>query len=494
MTCLLNPDWRLHLKDMIAGAIDRGADGIFLDNLWFGAMPFSMMKTWLGPVGCHDAHCSRQYHQASGGSLPKSMEAPSEVIGSYLRWRADQVTGLMREMGEYARKLKADVVMGANDFDTVMRDAYLIYGLDQEGLACVQDVCMIENYSLPEWRAVDKRALVNNAITIKTAASQIHDRAHLSIISYATGIGFDDVYSPRQYQRTIAEAAACGGSNTIKGTEYYHQGAHTVLSAESFMAEREAIGRYQRWLAAHSGIYSESGENLAKVALLLPEDELRLDWHRTAPLYFGVCQTLLFSGIPWKVVRSEDQIGESHYLLSLSQSKFDTAPNQSRVKMIHVPSLPGWSRPESSFLQQHPVIRRFVAFVEDALMRGYFQSRILRLVFDRLGLIRLFTGCEYFRIPPDSMRKVLLDRLRGCQLIEVENAPVLVEDLLRDGCRMIHLVNYGEGPQLVTVNLDHAVEARVISPEQSDVIISGKCLKIRLDIYSIIMINEHEIR
>ena len=49
------------------------------------------------------------------------------------------------------------------DFDPVLRDSYLLYGIDLEALAKKQDIVMIEGFGLPLWEEQPKPRLANGA-------------------------------------------------------------------------------------------------------------------------------------------------------------------------------------------------------------------------------------------------------------------------------------------------------------------------------------------
>ena len=191
MTNMLDEAWQDHLKDMIRGAIERGADGIFFDNLWSGAMPNSLLGGWLGEAGYFNPEAVTRYHEETGYPIPKDVNEDTREVRTYLQWRSEKLTEVMAELCRYARELKPDVVISANDYDVVMRNSFLIYGLDMAALAEIQDITMIENFSMPKWDTKKKQCLVNNALTIRVAREWVKDKAPLSILSYDDGIGFD---------------------------------------------------------------------------------------------------------------------------------------------------------------------------------------------------------------------------------------------------------------------------------------------------------------
>ncbi|MFN3929036.1 MAG: hypothetical protein ACK4OK_05315, partial [Thermoflexus sp.] len=298
MTCWSNPEWLAHLRERVRDALARGADGIFFDNPWHGAQPLLLSGLWVGSAGCHCPRCRSAFRQATGLEIPRLIEPErDEATRIYLRWRAELVARTLAALAEEIRAIKPDALVSANDFDVVMRPSFLIYGIDVEKLARIQDILMVEDFGLPRW---DGARLVNNATTLRTVRA-LAGGTPISTISYDRGIGFDGVYPPRRFLQHVAEAVACGAIPVIKGTEFVERGKFTVLTAAPYAEQRTAIGAYQRWLADHADLFM-GRENIAPVAIQHPGDAMWTEWPRTAPLYFGAAQTLLRFGIPWRVV------------------------------------------------------------------------------------------------------------------------------------------------------------------------------------------------
>ncbi|MBE0699057.1 MAG: hypothetical protein IH586_19230, partial [Anaerolineaceae bacterium] len=342
MTCLANPEWTAHLKEMIRGALERGADGIFLDNLWHGAMPDTLFATWLGGAGCHCARCRAAYHSAANEAIPREIRPGDGRTKRYLRWRADQVTRLVSEMQDWVEEPRPGTPLSANDYDFFLRDTYLVFGQDLEGLSRVQDVVMIENHALPRLDLTHPQhpRLVNNALVLRSARRLVDPKAHLSVLSYDQGIGFEGLYPPRRYQLAIAEAAACGASMTVKGTEYFEGGQHTLLTPAEFAPLQAVIGGCQRWLEAHADLF-QGGQNCAEVGLLFPGERLWLDWMRLARLYQGAGQVLTWAGIPWRVVKTADLWGAAGDGLRVLLTFGDGLPEANIPSGLTVVDVPG---------------------------------------------------------------------------------------------------------------------------------------------------------
>ena len=489
MTCLSHPDWRQHLKDLIKGAIQRGADGIFFDNLFYGDQPLSLFGTWLGSTGCHCSRCQQQYLRETGRPIPAAIQPSSPEYARYLRWRANQVTQLIAELATYARELRPGTLVSANDFDAILRNAYLVHGIDLQALAHVQDITMIENYGLPRWESRPKPRLANNALNVRTARSIVGTAAHLSMLSYDVGIGFDPVYPPRRYQQGIAEAAACGASMTTKGTEYYDGQRMTVLTASEYAPIHAIIGEYHAWLEANARLYNPDRQNVAPVGLLCPGEALWLDWHRIAPLYFGVGQALTVEGIPWRVVQPGESLAELQVLLVFDNAGLPSATRNTPV--ISVPDLPFWHPPRPSVVDRSPFLRRAFTFVGRTGLHAYSQSKLIRRVLDGLSLPKATTQSPLYHIPPQRARSALLDALPPNLYPRLRSqAPCLIE-VWRDQDRLqIHLVNYATAPQKVLVRLESPATGHVLSPdEEEDNTVRGAQIDIPLDVYGILLIT-----
>ena len=493
MTDLTHPEWVQHLKDTVKGAIERGADGIFFDNMWHGEMPVSLFGAWLGAAGCQCARCKKDYKAASGKSIPTKIDGRDPQALDYLRWRADQVTGLIRELEAYIQELQPGTPVSANDYDIIMRPSYLIYGQDTHALAQIphKAVTMIENFALPRWDMTPRERLANNALTIRNAHAIIGNAAHLSLLSYDVGIGFDPTYPPRRYQQGIGEAAACGASMTIKGTEYYDEGAHTVLTPEKFAPIQQAIGKYNRWLEAHADLYDDR-QNAAPLGFLFPGEKLWQDWHRMAPLYLGAGQTLLQAGIPWRVVQSEDDLQSLQALLVFDAAMLDKLQLPDGLPVVLVPAVEGWELGELSLLERVDSLRSLTERAAHGLMNAYMGSRPARRAMDSVGMAKLITQTPLFYLPPEKKRQTLLEVLPDDISPRVKaQEPVLIDVWRKADEIQVHLLNYAAEPQTVSVCFVKYVNAQVISPDdERDKTLTGERLEVPLDVYTVLRISQ----
>jgi hypothetical protein len=484
MTCWQHPGWISHLKKMISGAIQRGTDGIFFDNPWYAAQPVSMHGVWHGSAGCYCLRCQERYLQETGQPIPPHIEPGNPLTDSYIRWRANQVTLAIAHLSNYAKEQSPEILISANNFDAVMRPSHLIYGIDLKSMASVQDIIMIEDYGLPRFQSSPYHRLANNALTIRTARALANDTP-ISVDPYDQGIGFDTVFPTRRFHQGIAEAAACGASMVVKGTEFVHQGTFTLLTAPQFYETRREIGRYHEWMDEHIHLLEER-QNTAPVAILYPGDRIWQAWERTAPLFFGAGQTLLAAGIPWKVVTESSSLEGVQVLIIPDEVGPDGISTSSPVPVITLSRIPGWEPQKAGFSSK--LFAKATGAVIDAGYRTYFSSPFARKWMDRAGVMRLFTGTPLFNLPGRSQQAALLAVLPAGLFPRVHaKYPVLIEAWERSGIEEFHLVNYGSQSQNIRIDFGFPRSLQMLSPDSGPKLLeSASSLELNVDVYTIL--------
>jgi hypothetical protein len=490
MVCLANPEWKQHLKDLIRGAIERGADGIFFDNMYQGAMTVSMLGTWMGPVGCHCSNCRQEFNNETTQMIPTVIDTEDHNTVLYLKWRADQVTQLIRELADFADELQPGTPISGNDYNFMTANSYILHGLDLAALAEVQDVTMIENFALPNWEEGPEPRLANNALNIRTARELVREKAHLSMLAYDVAIGTDPVYPIRRYKQGIAEALACGTSTTTKGTEYFDGQKMTVITASEYAEVCEAIGEYNRWLSANSSIYNENRTNLAPIGLLYPEQALWLDWHKLAPLYFNVGQALTMEGIPWRVVRLGDPLKGLKGLLVFDEPSWGNLKSTDGLKVVFISDIPGWQRTTPTLLSRNKLPRQIVSKVFMTGMKIYGKNKLVRRLADKFEVSKI-VNCTFSNIPTDSTRKTLLATLPEDIYPRLESKePCLIEVWEHRDDVQIHLVNYASQRQEILIQFDDSAHGIAISSDGEDIDrYEGNPLRIPVDIYKILTLS-----
>jgi hypothetical protein len=486
MICWQHPAWIAHLERMIAGAIQRGADGIFFDNPWYAAQPVALFGCWHGSAGCHCPRCQEKYLQDTGQTIPTRIAPGDPLSDGYIAWRANQATLMLIHYRGYAKSISPDVCISANNFDAVMRPSYLIYGIDLKALSSVQDIIMIEDYGLPVFDLHPSARLVNNALTIRTARALVKSTP-ISVDPYDRGIGFDSVFPARRYLQGIAESVACDASMVIKGTEFVDKGIFTLLTAPQYYETRREIGRYHAWLEQHLNLFTDR-INRAPVALLYPGDHLWQDWSRLAPRFFGACQALLASGIPWKVTLPDDDCDGLQAIVVCS-GNHDRPGATSEIPIISLDNLPAWA---PSTHNQPVFLNRLFSSSISALLnnaiRAYFNSRLARRLMDLAGVMRLFTGTPLYNLPTRTRQSSLVAALPPDIFPRVHaKKPVLIEVWERSGIEEIHLVNYAGHDQQITVDFGVPRAVQILSPDHPAQLLSpAASIEFKLDIFAIL--------
>jgi len=510
MTCWLHPEWRAQLHQRVREVVEAGADGVFLDNPWMGLHPLPLFGTWVTGAGCFCPRCRAAYAHASGGRpIPEHLDPQDPHTQQYLTWRADVVWQLIGELAEGARSLCPGVIVAENVYDAINCNHYAEFGVDLRQAARVSDVVMIEDHSLPHM-ASDGTPVVN-AITCKAARAWSGDTP-VTTDPYIAGIGFDPVYSPRQFRQAIAEGAACGTATVVKGTEFFdpRDGGFTLLTGEPFAEQRDALGRIHRWLETHADLYDDRREP-SPLAVYFPYATLPFDWDYAAPLTFAACQALLMAGLPFRIVGSGDwgwegdtQVGRTLIVppggdegLQLRLREFAAAggrvvalgEDRPDARLI-------WprERPGPTFLERHEALRALVGRAAMALYRAYFDQHAVRRLFDLTHASQRLMqgGAEYnplFRPPPADEQAALLAALGDLSVPRVlATKPVLIEWWQQGEIDQLHLVNYADAPQDVTVELPWPVRARVSGPDAGQAqTLEGRAMGVSLDVYAIFL-------
>ncbi len=517
MTCWHHPEWRQQLRHRVCEIVETGADGVFFDNPWMGMHILSLLGTWITGAGCYCERCREAYRRHSGGQdIPVHLDPGDLQTQDYLAWRAGVVWGLVDELADYARSLRADIVIAENVYDAVNCNHYADFGVDLREAARISDLVMIEDHSFP--RLANDGAPVVNSITCK-AARAWSSGTPVSTNPYIAGIGFDPVYTPRQFRRAVAEGAACGVTTIVKGTEFFDRrdGGFTLLTGEPFEAQRKALADIHRWLADHAHLYRQvERREISPLAIYFPYDTLPFDWQYTAPLVFGACQTLLLSGYPYRIVGPGDWDGVETLLVPPIDSRDDggadlearlrafTSEGGRIVALGEGEGRPSarlvWSdpRPIPAFLQYRPALRSFLGRIVMALYRAYFSCRVLRHLLDRTNVTQrvLQGGSTYnplFRPPATRSQEALLDAIGPVYLPRVQaDLPVAIEWWRRDSSDglidQLHLVNYADSPQKVEVSLPWVADVRLISPDTSEATaFEGRSLRFTLDLYTVLL-------
>lgn len=473
MTCWTSEAWNREVVAHAHRAIDAGADGVYFDNLWMGATPWTLGGRPGGFAGCACDRCARAFREHAEHDPPRRL-GPNGVASRFLDWRADRVASCFADWASAVRSRNPYAVVLANNCDVVLRDTRSLFGLDPQLLAPHQDALLIENVAVPRFNAA-RRTLVTNALTLKAMRALVPDRQLLAV-TYQHGIGLDGPPNPRRLRQTLAETVALGAACVLKGSEYLDdRGRFSVITAPAFQASLAAAGSIFSWLDANQHLYDDAAPDPA-VAVLLDEPGMRNDWSRTAPPTFAVALALQYLGIPYSFTTPASATALRVPLVLPPQSQISAQRGWIVADELDVPG-------QLVEVLESERFRTVADPILSNLARGYFGYAPLRRMIDATGLTRWFLQSPFFRLPRRS--QLLAQRLPKTVFSVMANLPVLAERYRRaDGTQLLHLVNYAHQRQRVTLP---GHDLRLHTPDASALIGHET---IELDVYAVMEITE----
>lgn len=293
LVCPTDPEWKEHLKEIVIGIVNAGADGVFFDN---------MFGSWFGFRPCYCDRCQdlfKEFAEKQGVDVKGIPHHLSENIESrlYLIWRRKIIWQTVEELSEIARKLKKDILISSNSFEAGISKLSIMAGIDLREAFRVQDLVMIENHQIPR-KFHDIQ--IFNTMTYRIAHAHSKGKAVTSV-PYMFGIGDDSVYPVRLYLQAMAEAYSNDSVMVLKGTEYFHNGKWTLLTDDQFEDVRNQIENYHKWYKQNL-VKDLYGERAARIGIFHPYDSLTFHWEKTALPFFAAQHELIRSNIDYKVV------------------------------------------------------------------------------------------------------------------------------------------------------------------------------------------------
>ncbi|MEO6034720.1 MAG: putative glycoside hydrolase, partial [Verrucomicrobiota bacterium] len=207
--CMNNPDWRAYEKFIVRQQIEAGFDGIFFDNPTVHAQ------------GCFCRYCMTEFslflfHE--GGEVPtptkNSLDSIRKLAKSqprdFMRFRCTIAANFLTEMGNYARTLKRDALITANNslnapeafFAQSRTNGYNIFELSK-----AEDLVVVEDMANQPRLLADGRVAEYGPIYEMIAAI-----SHRKPIIAATIADADYHTPPSLVRLAMAEAAAHNAS------------------------------------------------------------------------------------------------------------------------------------------------------------------------------------------------------------------------------------------------------------------------------------------
>lgn len=505
-TSLTHAGWLAEVRERVRSLAEMGVDGIYFDNPWQGGIGIDLAEMPFGFIGSYDVHSRQAYAAAfNGAQIPVVVNVGNPETQQYLRWRAQIAVNAVRDWAQAARDINPDLVITANNFDAIVHNSYVEMGMDLEGMADIQDVMVLENFSLP--RIQDDGAVVANAITIGAAKARVEKP--VATLPYINGIGFDHMWQPRQFKRMIAEGIAMNGPIIIRGTTFIHRGEYTLLLHRRYEKQQQALTQMNTWLQTHAD-WLDSVQPGGKLAVYHPFEVVRWNWNRTIPYFFAACQVLLQHGYSLRIVGDDDDWtgvetlivppGEVEGLadrLSAFVSeggriiRVGPASRQANERLV-------WQkwRPIPHRIPPWRWLRRRINQGAGFSWRLYHRWRIVRWFAERFDFhLRTTQSPLFLNVPADQSFE--LTRSLGNTIyprIKSEYPVLLTEWQEPDGSRQWRLVNYADHSQKVTLEFNELVKAQVFAigedtpPQQ----IVGSALMLTIDTGKILRVQKKD--
>lgn len=500
-TSLLSPEWQAEVRTLIRTLVETEADGIFFDNPWIGGVGYDVAEMPLGPIGSYDEHSKLAYAQAyDGDEIPLVLDTQSPDSQQYLKWRTQAAIRVLEKWVEVAKNLNPNLVISANNFDAVARNSYVSMGMDISGLADVQDVGMIENFAFPHLQ--DNRAVVSNAISIGAAQSRSGEMP-ISTKPATNIVGFERMSLPNEIKRAFAESLAMKAPMVFQGTGFRHNKEVTLLLNSRYRQQQTILTEINQWLETNQ-LWLEARRSQSSLAIYHPYEAIRWEWSRIAPVFFAACETLILNGYPLRIVGDDDDWDQVQTLIvppgdvdGLDKRLREFVENGGSViplvkKRPEASSRVVWDgwRPLRSRIPRWRWIRRQLNHGAIISWRWYHHSRVARWVANRLKIQEAMIRSSMYFVPPQPFQSVLVGAVGEDFYPRVESElPVLLTHWQEpDGTVQLHLVNYGNISQRVTLHLGELMDAQVYSlgSDVAPIRIVGSSLMVNIEVAKII--------
>jgi hypothetical protein len=217
LCCPNNPAFRSLLLTRVEDACRTHADGVYVDNFHFGQFPVAL-GGYATFFGCACRHCERVF----GRSVPSFHRLGSEQSEAYVRFRAETMHALLRDLRMIASRYGKQ--LGTNSFDQNL-NARLTYGYDLQEVVGLQDYVLLENFNHPASGG-------SNAHHADLFAGE----KPVFVVSYMKIIGGHPALSQRDIDAVHSESAALGYAPCYKATEFTTDEAWHNLDPNSFDA------------------------------------------------------------------------------------------------------------------------------------------------------------------------------------------------------------------------------------------------------------------
>lgn len=230
LTCPNNPAALNIIRERVGAACRLDFDGIYIDNILFGLLPFFVSREATSFFGCSCSYCRKKFEQRYGYSLQPSIKYGRKMIEDYLEFRTDSVFAALQSLRMITHGCGKR--FGINLYDFHRHHAPFYFGYDFRKIEPLLDYYLIENHAfLPGNK-------INNCCLKSLAGSTTKP---LFVVSYNNGIGMESAFTQQDLDLIYAEAAEIGYFPCIKGSEFTTNGRWHVLKLDNLKMPGQLI-------------------------------------------------------------------------------------------------------------------------------------------------------------------------------------------------------------------------------------------------------------
>jgi hypothetical protein len=203
--CMNNPDWRSYEKFMVRQQLGTGCDGIFFDN------------PTVHPQGCYCSYCMDAFDRFLGiesawDSRPaeKRRTYAADHPKEFMRFRCTIARDFFAEIKAYARSIKRDAVITANNS---LNSPEVLFSQCRSHAYNIFEMSKTEDFAVVEDEASQPRTLPSGkSVEYGPTYKQLNAISHGKPVVAVTIADADYHTAPHLVRLAMAEAAAHGAS------------------------------------------------------------------------------------------------------------------------------------------------------------------------------------------------------------------------------------------------------------------------------------------
>lgn len=479
-TCWHDPEWSAEVERAIRDVIEAGADGV-----WFA-----------GPWGLHTVCPDARCQPADGGKTGEPGDSPPGDTRPEMG-QGEMIAQRVGAWAAYAREQRPDLLIAAQ-LDS--SDSALDGEVWSQVQVAAPDLILLDG-ELPRLGSGWQMAQPVTVVGQKAPAARG--------IGAPTPRGENSDAPARRWLVGMAEACALGSVPVISAAGLRHAHTWTLLLAEVFEGQRQAIGHLNTWLEKQGG-WLAGRQAFGPLAVLWPGRDSTRETALARESFEAACRTLIEHGLPLRVVGPEGDWAGVQTLIAppgggagLDDRLRAWAAQGGRLIALQQARPGGDAAPVwAEFPTARRTRRRWSPFrraryrLHLTTRRLYYTHDAARFLLRRLGWRPHSRAGTRQAIPSVDLQRELVEAV-GCDFgprAEADGPVLLTMWRGPHGGEQWHLVNYADAPQRVTLHAPQFVSGWVIAPEEREAVkVFGNELMVTVDVYKVLRLQEkHE--